>query len=104
MLMDGRVVVIDHRGLGRSRALSGAMPLDDQRGALRRSFAARVPGASLGGLPTPRFEALVAEACAGGLSEADFASAFAGSLKRVRTGQGDEADTCNDWVALGALR
>ena len=42
VLVDGRVVVIDHRELGRSRALSGAVPLDDQRGALRRSFAARV--------------------------------------------------------------
>ena len=69
---------------------------------LRRSFAARVAGASLGGLPTPRFEALAAEACAAGLSETELADAFDGSLKRVRAGQGDEADTCDDWVAVGA--
>lgn len=31
-------------------------------------------------------------------------TAFAGSLKRVRAGQGDEADTYDDWVAVAAPR
>ena len=44
------------------------------------------------------------EACAAGLSEADLANAFGGSLKRVRAGQGDEADTYDDWVAVAASR
>ncbi|MDA1035996.1 MAG: Coenzyme F420 hydrogenase/dehydrogenase, beta subunit C-terminal domain [Chloroflexi bacterium] len=67
---------------------------------LRRSFAARLAGAIVGGTPTPNFTSLAEDTCAAELEPNDLADVFRGSLERVRAGQADESSAMDDWDAI----
>ena len=61
--------------------------------ALRQSWMSRVAGATVGGLPSPNFTDLVAAETATLLDTDAHAEIFAGTLRRVRSGQADERAT-----------
>ncbi|MDQ2089646.1 Coenzyme F420 hydrogenase/dehydrogenase, beta subunit C-terminal domain [Marimonas arenosa] len=58
---------------------------------LRRALAARLAAARIAGLPEPNFRGLGLNACSAGLDPDTLARNFAGTLTRVRAGQGDQA-------------
>ncbi|WP_137701775.1 Coenzyme F420 hydrogenase/dehydrogenase, beta subunit C-terminal domain [Marimonas lutisalis] len=59
--------------------------------SLRRALAARLAAGRIAGLPEPNFSDLGLNACAAGLDPDTLAKNFAGTLRRIRAGQGDEA-------------
>ncbi len=103
----GTNVVIAHTDLGAEILAeceaAGALTLADADPALldhtqphhvllRQSWMSRVAGATVGGLPAPKFTDLAAEETAELLDADRHAEIFAGALRRVRSGQADERD------------
>ncbi len=62
---------------------------------LRRLLAARLAAARLAGLPAPNFSNLGLEAAAAGVDPDLLGANFAGTLKRLRAGHGDEPATAD---------
>ena len=62
---------------------------------LRRLLAARLAAARLAGLPEPNFSDLGLEAAAAGVDPDRLGANFAGTLKRLRAGHGDEPATAD---------
>ena len=63
--------------------------------ALRRGLAARLAAARVAGLPEPRFLDLALDRCADALDPDALGTIFAGTLRRLRAGHGDEASAAD---------